>query len=124
MISYCQYMILIKVVELDENGQPVKKKRGRKPKPKTEKEKKEPEPETRHKLRKIIEAEQLDERTIKAEQDEKERRERLEKIEKKEEEQAEKDSIKDQLVLQHDPRVFVDARIAKRLKPHQNEGIK
>jgi len=112
-----------KVVELDENGQPIKKKRGRKPKPKVEKEKKE-EPDTRHKLRKIIEAEQLDEKTIKAEQDEKERRERLERIQKEENEKAEKDAIKDQLVLQHDPRVFVDSRIAKRLKPHQNEGIK
>lgn len=111
------------MIELDEHGQPIKKRRGRKPKPKVEKEKID-EPETRHKLRKIIEAEQLDEKTIKAEQDEKERRERLQQIQNEEDKKAEKDSIKDQLVLQHEPRVFVDARIAKRLKPHQNEGIK
>ena len=109
-----------KEVELDEEGNPIKKKRGRKPK------KKEPKPEkpdTRHKLRKIIE--NLDEKTVKAEEAEKKRRERLEEIAKEEKLKAEKDTEgKDQLVLQHEPRVFVDAKIAKRLKPHQHEGIK
>ena len=66
----------------------------------------------------------MDEKTVKAEQDEKERRERLEEIEKQEKLKAEKDGNKDELVLQHEPRVNVHSKIARRLKPHQLEGIK
>ena len=48
----------------------------------------------------------------------------MDRIQKEENKKSEKDDVKDQLVLQHEPRVYVDSRIAKRLKPHQNEGIK
>ena len=57
--------------ELDEDCNPIKKKRGRKPKMK---EPKPAKPDTRHKLRKIIE--NLDEKTVKAEKAAKRRRER------------------------------------------------
>ena len=108
-------------IELDADGKPIKKKRGRKPK---KKEPKPAKPDTRHKLRKIIE--NLDEKTVKAEEAEKRRRERLAEIEREEQAKADKDSEegKEQLVLQHEPRVFVDAKIAKRLKSHQYEGVK
>jgi len=116
-----------KPVELDENGQPIKKKRGRKPKPKVEKPPKEEEPDTRHKLRKIIEVNSLAEETVKAEQEEKDRRQRLIEIEKEEEAKLKDESLKkesDDLILQHEPRVRVDGRIARRLKEHQNGGVK
>ena len=121
MAKTYRYYFQEKVVELDEHGNPIKKKRGRKPK---EKKPKAEKPDTRHKLRKIIENSALDEKTVKAEQDEKERRERLEEIEKQEKLKAEKDGNKDELVLQHEPRVNVHSKIARRLKPHQLEGIK
>ena len=72
---------------------------------------------------------------MKAEQEEKDRRQRLLEIEKEEEEEAkklnedEKDGEKKGvektgLVLQREPRVAVDYRIARRLKEHQNGGVK
>ena len=69
----------------------------------------------------------LAEETVKAEQDEKDRRQRLIEIEKEEEAKLKDDSLKnesDDLILQHKPRVCVDGRIARRLKEHQNGGVK
>lgn len=112
-----------KAVELDENGDPIKRKQRRKVRRKPEKTKEE-EPDTRHKLRKIIEVGSLAEDTVKAEQEEKERRQRLEDIDKEEHEKDKDADTQEELVLQHEPRVCVDGRIAKRLKDHQNHGIK